>query len=137
MTANLVSQFAGFVHPRVNADFPESLRGDAATAQRLSDRDPAVAYLLIPAGYRGAGLQLRPQNQEVEATSAAGATVTYAAPTATDNLDGDVAVACEPASGATLPLGNTGVTCRAADAAGNVASVSFTVDGGRHHRAAT
>jgi len=35
VTANLVSQFAGLAHPRVNADFAESLRGDAAAPQRV------------------------------------------------------------------------------------------------------
>jgi len=127
VTANLVAQFAGLVHPRVNADFPESLRGDASTPQRLSDRDPVVAYFTFPPDLGAPVFSSTPQVEPVEATSADGASVTYAAPTATDNLDGDVAVACEPASGATHPLGNTGVTCTAADAAGNVASVSFTV----------
>lgn len=127
VTANLVAQFAGLVYPRVNADFAESLRGDATTPQRLSTHDPAVAYFSFPPDLEAPVFSFTPQDQEVEATSAAGASVTYAAPTATDNLDGDVDVACEPASGATLPLGNTGVTCTAADAAGNAASVSFTV----------
>ena len=36
-------------------------------------------------------------------------------------------VSCTPASGSTFPLGSTGVTCSAQDAAGNQNSVSFTV----------
>ncbi len=44
----LVSQaaipvFAGLVHPRINADFPEVLRNGTGP-ERLSDHDPAVAY---------------------------------------------------------------------------------------------
>lgn len=35
--------FAGFIHPRVNADFPEILRNTNGP-ERLSDHDPAVAY---------------------------------------------------------------------------------------------
>lgn len=127
VTENLVGQFARLVQPRVNADFPDALRGNVSTPQRVSDRDPAVAYFYFPPDAVKPVFSFEPQNQSVEATSADGASVTYEAPTATDNLDGDVDVACEPASGATLPLGNTGVTCTAADAAGNVASVSFTV----------
>ena len=68
---------------------PESLRGDATTPQRLSDRDPAVAYFSFPPDVEAPVLSFTP-GQEVEATSADGATVTYAVPTATDNLDDDV-----------------------------------------------
>ena len=45
----------------------------------------------------------------------------------TDDLDPAPAVACEPASGATFPLGTTTVTCSATDAAGNVGTGSFDV----------
>ncbi len=63
----------------------------------------------------------------VEATSAAGAVVTFA-PTATDNKDAAVAVVCSPASGSTFPLGTTQVTCTAVDSVGNAAlPVTFNV----------
>ena len=62
-----------------------------------------------------------------EATSAAGANVTYVTPAATDNLDGPVPLSCLPASGALFALGSTTVTCSAHDAAGNTASSSFTI----------
>ncbi len=62
-----------------------------------------------------------------EATSSAGASVTYTGPTATDNVDGPVPVKCLPASGSTFALGTTEVTCSAEDAAGNPASASFNV----------
>ena len=62
-----------------------------------------------------------------EATSAAGAVVNYAMPTALDDRDGAVAVACAPASGSSFPLGITTVVCGATDAAGNSSSSSFTV----------
>jgi endonuclease/exonuclease/phosphatase family metal-dependent hydrolase len=119
VTANLAAQSAGLVHPRVSGDVPE--------AQRLSDRDPAVAYFAFPPDVDEPVFSFTPQDQEAEATSAAGAAVNYTSPTATDNLDGDVAVSCEPASGSTFPLGNTTATCTATDAAGNVAAASFTV----------
>jgi large repetitive protein len=61
-----------------------------------------------------------------EATSAAGATVSYSA-SASDLVDGSIAVSCSPASGATFPLGTTTVSCSATDAASNTASGSFTV----------
>jgi microsomal dipeptidase-like Zn-dependent dipeptidase len=67
-----------------------------------------------------------PQDLTAEARSPAGAPVTFA-PSATDNVDGPVAVSCAPASGATFPLGTTTVACSASDAAGNSASASFHV----------
>jgi hypothetical protein len=80
----------------------------------------------------------------VEATSTAGAVVTYTV-TAHDNVDGtatldernvltqdddvggDITISCTPASGSTFPIGTTTVTCTATDAAGNTATASFTV----------
>ncbi|MDT4985708.1 MAG: hypothetical protein QOF95_3198 [Pseudonocardiales bacterium] len=61
------------------------------------------------------------------ATSAAGATVTYPNPTASDLVDGTVPVSCLPASGATFALGSTTVTCTATDAHHNTSATHFTV----------
>jgi hypothetical protein len=66
-------------------------------------------------------------NVVATATSGSGAIVTYTLPTATDLVDGNVAVACLPASGAQFPLGATTVNCSATDAAGNTGTSSFTV----------
>ena len=67
-----------------------------------------------------------PGTTTAEATSPAGAPVTWTA-TASDAVDGTVAVTCDPASGATLPLGTTTVSCGATDAAGNTAGGTFDV----------
>lgn len=56
-----------------------------------------------------------------EATSAAGATVTYTTPSTTDAVDGAGTATCAPASGSTFELGTTIVTCNASDNAGNAA----------------
>lgn len=61
-----------------------------------------------------------------EATSAAGAVVTYTA-TALDKVDGSVGVTCAPPAGSTFPLGTTAVQCTASDARGNSSTSSFTV----------
>jgi hypothetical protein len=66
-------------------------------------------------------------NVTVEATSAAGANLTYPAPTATDQVDGSRPVSCSPASGSVFPLGLTTVTCTASDKAGNTSSTTFSV----------
>ncbi|GEM_PF-1823507 len=54
-----------------------------------------------------------PSPAAVEATSAAGATVSYSAPTAQDTNGASVPVACAPVSGSTFPVGSTPVTCTA------------------------
>lgn len=68
-----------------------------------------------------------PANMTIEATGASGSAAAWAAPTALDNVDGAVGVACSPASGSAFPFGATAVTCSATDAAGNPSSASFTV----------
>ena len=63
----------------------------------------------------------------VEATSPAGAVVTYPLPTATDAVDGSRPVTCAPPPGATFPIGTTTVTCTARDVAGNEVTVTFSI----------
>jgi hypothetical protein len=67
-----------------------------------------------------------PANITKEATGISGAVVTYST-SATDLVDGSVAVSCSPASGSTFAPGVTTVYCSATDAADNTASGSFTV----------
>lgn len=62
-----------------------------------------------------------------EATSAAGATVTFVA-TATDLVDGDLVADCVPASGSLFGLGTTTVACSATDTGGNVSEGAFDVE---------
>lgn len=127
VTANLVPQFAALVHPRVNADFPEVLRGDASTPQRLSDHDPAVAYFTFPADVVAPVFTTTVNDQTLEATGPGGAVATFTLPTATDNLDPSVSVSCAPVSGSLFALGTTGVTCSAADLAGNTSTTAFSI----------
>lgn len=60
-------------------------------------------------------------------TFGGGATVTYSQPPVIDAGSGLASSACGPASGSTLPVGITFVTCVAADLAGNTSSTSFSV----------
>jgi len=62
-----------------------------------------------------------------EATSSSGATVTYPAATATDDVGVTSGPTCTPASGSIFTIGDTIVTCTASDAAGNTGSTTFTV----------
>ena len=61
-----------------------------------------------------------------EATSAAGATVTYSA-SASDPEDGPLNPHCTPATGSTFALGSTQVNCSVTDSAGLSDSGTFTV----------
>jgi hypothetical protein len=56
----------------------------------------------------------------------AGATLTYTKPGANDAVDKSPTVGCSPASGSTIPVGTTTVTCTATDASGNHRSATFT-----------
>ena len=67
-----------------------------------------------------------PANMLVEATSIAGAVVTFTA-TASDLVDGSRPVTCNPASGSTFGFGPTTVNCSASDTRGNTRTGSFTV----------
>jgi hypothetical protein len=68
-----------------------------------------------------------PSDIIAEATGPSGATVSYDAPTASDAVDGTVAVSCAPASENTFALGETTVTCSATDKAGNKVTSTFKV----------
>lgn len=67
-----------------------------------------------------------PTSVAVDAASAAGTVVTFAA-SARDMVSGDVPVTCAPRSGVVFPLGTTVVNCLATDAAGNTATGAFRV----------
>jgi hypothetical protein len=64
----------------------------------------------------------------VEATSGAGATVSYTAPATADVVDGARSASCAPATDTVFPVGATTVTCLATDDHGNAAAPrTFTV----------
>jgi hypothetical protein len=67
-------------------------------------------------------------NVIAEATSAAGAAVSYVAPATSDNLDPAGVAICVPAPGSQFSMGSTIVNCNATDTNGNAAAAtSFTV----------
>src|SRR5215217_1547558 len=68
-----------------------------------------------------------PNNQTVEATSAAGAVVNYTASATDAEDDPDPTPNCTPASGSTFALGTTTVNCSVTDSGSLSDSGSFTV----------
>ncbi|HYK04843.1 MAG TPA: HYR domain-containing protein [Thermoanaerobaculia bacterium] len=85
-----------------------------------SQFNPAVAAFYVTVS-GGAPVLTLPQDITADATSTAGAVVTYEV-SATDNG----VVTCNPASGSTFPLGTTAVTCTATNATGTATGM-FTV----------
>lgn len=47
VTEAMKKHLAGFGYSRLNADFPESYRGDASRVERYSDHDPAIGYFSL------------------------------------------------------------------------------------------
>jgi hypothetical protein len=68
-----------------------------------------------------------PSGVTAEATGPTGAVVAYTTPTATDAVDGDRPVSCEPASGSTFPIDTTPVTCSTSDTKNNPNTATFNV----------
>jgi sugar lactone lactonase YvrE len=68
-----------------------------------------------------------PADVTMQAASDRGATVTFTSPTATDLVDGNVAVTADPASGSLFTVGTTTVNFTARDARGNVGRASFRI----------
>jgi large repetitive protein len=67
-----------------------------------------------------------PGDIEVDATSPSGAVVTYVV-TATDIVDGTIAVTCTPPSGSTFPIGSNVVQCSATNSRNITSFASFAV----------
>jgi predicted extracellular nuclease len=49
VTESMKKHLAGFGFARLNADFPETYRGDTTRVERFSDHDPAIAYFSFDA----------------------------------------------------------------------------------------
>jgi len=111
---------------RMNADFPESDRGDVTRPERLSDHDPIVAFFNLPDVDTTAPLLTLPGSITVEGNTFGGADVTFAV-SARDGVDGDVTPVCDHASDSLFTVGTTMVSCTATDAHGNTSAGSFAV----------
>jgi HYR domain len=97
------------------ADHEGVLTVDGGSVQfRITKHDQAPPVLALP------------ESRTVEATGPLGAVATFTA-TASDAVDGDVAVSYSHSPGGVFPLGVTSVTVTATDLSGNTAAGSFTV----------
>ena len=113
-------------NPSSGSAFPLGTTHVSCTATDASGNTSPPATFDITVSDTTAPTLAVPGDQTVEATDPGGATVTYTA-TASDLVAGAISPSCNPASGATFPLGATTVTCSANDGHGNTAQASFTV----------
>jgi Tol biopolymer transport system component len=88
--------------------------GETVTCTFTSTKDTAPPTLTLPGSIA------------VDATIPSGAPVSYTA-SASDLVDRSPTVSCVPASGSVFPIGRTTVNCTATDAAGNIATGSFSI----------
>jgi hypothetical protein len=102
----LLARIANAEYARANADFPEIYRSDATRPERLSDHDPAVAYITLPP-QNHAPLANAGDDQTVECTGHPGTEVTLDGSGSTD-ADGDSLVYTWKENGAVVagPSGN-------------------------------
>jgi hypothetical protein len=122
--------------PASGATFPLGTTTVTCTATDTSGNTATASFGVTVVDTTPPAIAGVPADVTVAASSASGAVVTYASPTATDLVDGTRPVTCTPASGSTFPVGTTTVQCTAADTRGNTAHASFrvtvTAAGGDH-----
>jgi hypothetical protein len=106
---------AGYTVTPAQADFSLQVGSDFTVTLRFDPVDTTPPVLIVSTDLRA------------EATSSAGARVTFAAPTATDAGSGVASVSCDRAPGDVFSMGMTRVQCSATDNAGHTASATFTV----------
>ncbi|MFL6020800.1 MAG: HYR domain-containing protein [Gaiellaceae bacterium] len=111
--------------PSSGSTFPLGATTVTCTATDAASNSSTASFAVTIQDTTPPSLSL-PSNITVEADSAAGKIVTYAA-SATDTVSGSVSVNCTPASGSTFAIGQTMVNCTAADGAGRTADASFSV----------
>ena len=111
-------------HARINADFPEILRGNTGTVARLADHDPLVAYIDVASADLGVTAVASPASVAVGGAFSVQVTVTNAGPDAAQSVGAGFAFDAElPGLVVQAPAGWT-CTAPIVDAGETVASCS-------------
>ncbi len=105
--------------------FPVGQTTVVVTGRRLDGTSDSCSFVVTVNDTQPPVISSCPNPITVDATSAAGAVVTYSDPTATDNCS--ASVSCAPASGSTFAFGTTAVVCTAMDPAHNTDTCTFNV----------
>ena len=105
--------------------FPLGATTVNCSAQDAAGNPASASFVVTVVDTTAPALSL-PGQVAQDTASASGAAVSFTV-SATDAVTPALTVTCTPASGSTFAVGDTVVTCAAADAAGNVATGSFVV----------
>src|SRR6185295_291110 len=97
----------------------------ACTATDSEGRSDSGSFNVTVVDTTAPSLVGMPADINLTTGNPAGATLTYTKPGANDVVDPSPSVVCTPASGSTIPVGTTTVTCTATDASGNHSSATF------------
>jgi HYR domain-containing protein len=111
--------------PESGSSFQVGSTTVTCTAKDAEGNTATATFKVIVKDVTGPTLT-KPADLTVEATSPAGAAVSFPLPLASDAV-GVTSVACSPPSGSTFPLGATAVNCTASDLSGNTGSTSFSI----------
>jgi hypothetical protein len=111
--------------PESGSTFPLGVTTITCSASDASGNSGSASFALTVTDSTKPVL-LVPDDLTVDAAGPGGAPVTFVA-SASDTVDGAVAVVCSPASGSTFALGETTVSCSASDAHANSATSAFLV----------
>ena len=112
--------------PASGSTFPLGTTTVTVTATDAAN-NTSTGTFTVTVGDTTAPVLTLPSNVTAEATGAGGATVSYAAATATDAVSASPVITYSQASGTVFPLGTTTVTVTATDAANNTSTGTFTV----------
>jgi phage protein U len=125
-TDTVDSSVAVTCNPASGSTFPIGITQVTCSATDHAGNTGSNSFSVTVQDRTPPALSLPSQPITAEATGASGATVSYTA-SATDLVDGNVAIQCAPASGSTFAIAATTVTCSATDAHGNPASGTFSI----------
>jgi hypothetical protein len=124
-TDNVDGSIGVSCNPPSGSTFPKAQTTVNCSAQDASGNSAQGSFVVTIQDTQPPTLSLS-SPAPVEATSSAGAAVTFGA-SATDTVDGNRPVNCNPASGSTFSIGATTVNCTAGDTSGNNATGTLTV----------
>ncbi|MFD0599290.1 HYR domain-containing protein [Catellatospora coxensis] len=99
--------------PASGSSFPLGATEVTCTATDSAHNTATATFAVTVVDTTPPAITGTPADITTEATGPSGAAVSFAAPTATDLVDGAVAVDCAPPSGGSFPVGTTTVTCSA------------------------
>jgi HYR domain-containing protein len=113
--------------PGAGSTFPLGATTVSCTATDSKGNNAGQSFTVTVEDTSGPTIADVPGSMSLDATSSAGASVSYGSPTANDAVDGARPVNCVPASGSIFPVGTTTVNCSASDSRNNASSASFSV----------